>query len=157
MSEALHLADFNYDMHTVQSLMRLFSGRLGNTSLNQVQFTSLHEWLNNTMSRFSAACPPGTASLTREAAKGALTELFAEECRKQSMNPAMCSIDPPAFDAFLQSADPNQDDSIDGPEFVHGAVALKALIAVFIAFGGGRSGSVTMNFSQLLFAMSHVW
>lgn len=137
-------------------MMRLFSGRLGNTSLNEAQFTQLHTWLGETMSLFANSLPRGTTSLDRPAAKTAYASLLRTEALKLGLNPEHCMVDDRAFDAFLESADPDSNRSIDGPEFVQGAVAIKGLLSVFKAFDSDQDGKITMKFSQLLFAMAHV-
>ena len=151
------MGGFDYDLHTVQALMRLFSGRLANTSLNESQFTSMHMWLDDTMNRFNAALMQGQSSLGNNEAKSALKDLLHAECIKSGVDPSHCAVDDPAFNAFLDSSDPDSTGTIDGPEFVSAAVALKGLVSVFKAFDGDRDGKVTLKFSQLLFALAHVW
>lgn len=157
LQRALKMGGFDYDLHTVQALMRLFSGRLANTSLNESQFTSMHMWLDDTMNRFSTALKPGETSLGHDAAKTALIDLLRGECGRLGMDPNHIAVDDQAFNAFLDTADPDSTGTIDGPEFVSGAVALKGLVSVFRAFDRDRDGVITMKFSQLLFAMAHVW
>jgi EF hand len=156
LREALANGGFHYDVNSVQAMMRLFSGRLGNTSLNEPQFTQLHTWLGETMSLFANSLPYGAQSLDRSTAKSAYATLLNKECLKLGLNPEHCAVDERAFDAFLDSADPDSNRSIDGPEFVQGAVAIKGLLSVFKAFDVDGDGKITLKFSQLLFAMAHV-
>ncbi len=155
LREALGNGGFHYDVSSVHAMMRLFSGRLGNTSLNESQFTQLHSWLGETMSLFANSLSPGHKSLDRPAAKTAYEKLLKLEITKLGLNPQHCTVDDRAFDAFLESVDPDSNRSIDGPEFVQGAVAISAVARVFKAFSD-ENGKVTLKFSQLLFAMAHV-
>ena len=153
---ALANGDFYYDINSVQAMMRLFSGRLGNTSLNESQFRQLHNWLGEIISIFANSLPPGAQSLDHTAAKTAYGILLRQECIKLGLKPEHCGVDDRAFDAFLESADPDSNKCIDGPEFVQGAVALRGLLKVFKAYDADEDGKITMKFSELLFAMAHV-
>ena len=137
--------------------MRLFTGRLGNTSLTEVQFTAMHSWLEETTNRFSAALKPGETSLGHDAAKAVLAQHLQAECHTLGINPTHCQIEDPAFIAFLQTADPDANGTLDVPEFVNSCVALRAILSVWAAFDTDKDGVITMKFSQLLFAMAHVW
>lgn len=105
---------------------------------------------------FADSRPPGAQSLDRAAAKTAYGTILNQECLKLGLKPEHCVVDDRAFDAFLETADPDSNESIDGPEFVQGAVALRGLLSVFKAYDVDRDGKITMKFSQLLFAMAHV-
>lgn len=157
LQAALSQCGFNYDLHTVQALARTFAGgSLGDASLSVTQFAGLNRWLDNVMARFSAALAPGQATLPRAAARAALSAQLADECAEAALNRTHYTVDGPAFDAFLSSADADGGSSLDTPEFVRAAVALRSLATVFKAFDTDKDGLVTMSFAQMVFAVSHV-
>lgn len=107
------------------------------------------------MTIYANSLPPGAQSLDRDAAKTAYGLLLHQECLKLGLKPEHCAVDDRAFNAFLESADPDSNKSIDGPEFVHGAVTLRGLLSVFKAYVD-KDGKITLTLTQLLFAMAHV-
>lgn len=124
----------------------------------------MHEWLNDVMRRYNTALQQGLVGnleqgqpgLSREDAKTALLSILHQECTRLGVNPDQYTPDDTAFTAFLDSADPDADASIDAAEFVRAAVQLKGLASVFKAFDTDKDGLITMKFSQLLFATAHV-
>ena len=157
LQTALRNSSYNYDLHNVQILMRNFSGRL-NSSLNEASFTALYTWLTNITDKFEAQLQPNCTSIDRETAKRLLGEVLQAELAKFNANidPQHYQIDSQAFDAFLDSSDPNQDSSIDASEFVRSAALLRSALSVFVAFDRDKDGVITLKFSQLLFGIAHL-
>jgi len=154
---ALAAVNYDYDLSTVQALMRLFTNSLTSVSLNVDQFIEMNRWVEEVIQRFQHFSKSANGALSRDEARAAFQDTLDMECARQKISlPGIFHLTDQAFDAFFKSSDPDKTRTIDTGEFIAACVTLKGLFFVFKAFNGHATGSVVMTFSQMVFAVAHV-
>ena len=98
--------------------------------------------------------------LTRAETLRALADLLEAESRLGGRDPGTFALDDEAANAFFDSVDPDQSNSIDRSEFVAAAVAIKGSFKVFTSFldhqKAQSQGRISLDFKSLVYALAHI-
>ncbi|PRW44941.1 Coiled-coil domain-containing 40 isoform C [Chlorella sorokiniana] len=142
LQRALALGGLNFSLKTVQAMMRLHD-RDGSGHISFEEFEKLHIWLSNISQSFRHFDADRGGTLDKGEAGKAVAH-------------AGYRLDPPAFDALFTSFDPDRTNTLCLAEFMAMCTFLQGAARTFHAFDPQRSGRVTLDFSQFVYAASNV-
>ncbi|CAD7704398.1 unnamed protein product [Ostreobium quekettii] len=142
LQAALKKGNLNFSLATVARMIRAFDkDSIG--SIGFEEFEGLHLFLTQLQSSFSHFDTDRDGKLAVQEVESAVKHAGFE-------------IDVPAFMSMVQAFDPDRDGHLSLAEFIALSLFMKNCRTVFAAFDPTNAGSVTMNFNQFLFAVSHI-
>lgn len=144
LQKALALGGLNFSLKTVQAIMRLHD-RDGSGTIDFEEFEKLHVWLSTISNSFK----------TFDTDRGGAGTLDKGEAQKAVAH-AGYRLDPPAFEALFRSFDPDRTNNLCLAEFMAMSVFLQGAGRTFHAFDAQRTGRITLDFSQFVYAASNV-
>lgn len=141
LQSALALGNLNFSLQTVAQMMKLYDADRSGTMTLQ-EFQGLHGLLIEMQQTFQRFDRDRSGALTRD-------EVF------QALTAAGFHLDQHAFEALFGAYDPDRSQSLGLPEYMGMSVFLKHTANMFRAFDAQRTGRITLDYNQFVYAMSH--
>lgn len=139
LQNALSLGGIEMSVPAAAQLIRLHD-RDNNGKIDFKEFVSLNKFLTDNQNIFFRNCTPGEEKLTTAQLRDAVSEVGYD------------FLEPPAFQAVCDAFDPNRESVFDLTVFYSIIAFLKATISTFRCFDAHRTGQVTMNMNQFVYA-----
>jgi Ca2+-binding EF-hand superfamily protein len=142
LQQALAMGNLKYGINDMDLMVTAFDSS-GSRSLTLTEFTALHSFLTNALDSFRVADAQRVGAL-------GIDELEA------SLKTMGFTIDRPALSALVKRHDSDRNQKLKVGQFVRLSLFMHSSMRTFSAFDTQRAGSITLNFSQFVYATSHV-
>ncbi|KAL6765832.1 hypothetical protein V8C86DRAFT_2450115, partial [Haematococcus lacustris] len=142
LQRALQLAGLNYGITDVDAMIRAFDTR-GRRKLNLQEFGALHNFLTSVQGSFSYFDRDRSQSLQSPEVSEALRH-------------AGFALDAPVVKAMMTRHDPDNNGAMSLDEFIRMCLFLQSCARTFTAFDPNKTGRVTLDFGQFVYASSHI-
>ncbi|KAG1662375.1 hypothetical protein FOA52_006637 [Chlamydomonas sp. UWO 241] len=142
LQQALAKGNLHYGLTDTDTMVRAFDTR-GSRSLSTAEFQKLHEFLNSVTSSFNYFDTDRSRALSANEVISALKH-------------AGFHMDPPVVQAMFKRHDPNNTNTLSLDEYIRLCLFLQSCVRTFGAFDTGRSGRITLDFNQFVYAGSHI-
>ncbi|CAD7701349.1 unnamed protein product [Ostreobium quekettii] len=141
LQTALDMGQLKFSLATVAHMIRMHD-KDGSGSINFQEFEHLTTFLTEMRSSFNYFDSDRGGSLSLDEIHRAITH-------------AGFQLDQPAFTALVGAFDPDRNALLGVQEFIAMTLFLKSCSAIFTAFDPQRSGKVTLDFNQFVYAASN--
>mmetsp|Transcript_8655 Transcript_8655/g.15278 ORF Transcript_8655/g.15278 Transcript_8655/m.15278 type:complete len:169 (+) Transcript_8655:118-624(+) len=142
LQTALVQANIRVSLESCAMLIRMYDSKRSAT-VNYDEFRNLHNFILSVQQSFYGYDVDRNGKLDSREIWLAL--------QKNGFN-----LDMPAFDAAFKAFDPTNSGFLELDDFICLAAYLSSAKSMFTAFDPQNSGSITMNFSQFIYASSHL-
>uniref|UniRef100_A0A6U2H5F0 EF-hand domain-containing protein n=1 Tax=Chlamydomonas euryale TaxID=1486919 RepID=A0A6U2H5F0_9CHLO len=142
LQKALAIGGLHYGVNDTDLMVTAFDSS-GSRALTLTEFQSLHQFLTSTTDKFKRAD-------VRQAGTLGVAEVGA------SLREAGFTIDTQALDALIKRYDRNRTGALALDQFIRLSLFMHSATRTFSAFDTQRSNKVQFNFSQFIYASSHV-
>lgn len=141
LQRALALGNLHFSLQIVAHLIRLYdTGNKGSVGLQE--FMKLHSFVTMVQETFQRFDQDKSGDLDKREVQQALTA-------------AGFHLDVPAFEAMFSAYDPDLSKTLSMPEYIGMTLFLSSATSAFQAFDTQRTGRVTMDYSQFIYAASN--
>ncbi|PNW85918.1 hypothetical protein CHLRE_03g200050v5 [Chlamydomonas reinhardtii] len=142
LQRALSMGNLHFGISDVDQMIRAFDTR-GRRRLSFPEFQRLHEFLVNIQNSFAYFDADRSRTLqTNEV--------------QQALNHAGFRLDPPVLAAMMSRHDPDNSGTLSLDEYIRMCLFLQSCVRTFTAFDQQRTGKITLDFNQWVYAASHV-
>lgn len=142
LQRALALGNLHFSLQATSHMIRMHDTK-GNGTVNFTEFEKLHNFLTNVQRSFTQFDVDRSGELD-------MGEV------QQALSSAGFQLDQPAFMALFQAFDPDKSHALSLPEYIGMTLFLQSATATFTAFDAQRSGRITLDFNQWIYAASNV-
>ena len=140
LQKALSMGNMTFSLATVSQIMRVYDAS-GTGCISFAEFGRLHRRLTKLCQLFKKFDPESKGVLALDSVKRAIAELGHQ-------------LDDTPFYSCCKSFDPDRSAKLALQQFVAMAFFLDGGKAVFAAYDKNKTGSITVNFSQFVYACS---
>lgn len=142
LQKALAMGNLNFGLTDIDQMVRAFDVK-GSRNLNIQEFCKLHEFLGSVTLSFNYFDSNKSQALNLDSVVKALQH-------------AGFTMDPPVVQAMFKKHDPNNSNTLSLDEFIRLCLFLQSCVRTFGAFDAQRTGRVTLDFNQFVYAASHI-
>eukprot|EP00803_Ostreobium_quekettii_P002857 evm.model.scf_168.9 EVM.evm.TU.scf_168.9 scf_168:64105-67522(+) len=142
LQQALALGNLHFSLAAVAHMIRTHD-MTGSGTITFPEFQRLHQFLSNMQSSFIFFDVDRNGQLT-----------FDEVAR--ALKHSGFNIERHAFDTMVKAFDPNRTASLDLAAYIALSLFLKSAAATFAAFDPNKTGRITLDFNQFLYAAANV-
>uniref|UniRef100_A0A7S0X1H2 EF-hand domain-containing protein n=1 Tax=Chlamydomonas leiostraca TaxID=1034604 RepID=A0A7S0X1H2_9CHLO len=142
LQRALALGNLQFGLTDVDAMVRAFD-TTGRRKLNLQEFSRLHAFLTSVQNSFAYFDQDRSRTL-------------ASNEVNQALRHAGFNLDPPVVQAMMSRHDPDNNNQMSLDEFIRMCLFLQSCVRTFSAFDAQRTGRITLDFGQFVYAASHI-
>lgn len=136
------MGNLNYSISDVDAMIRAFDQK-NTRSLNMQEFGKLHEFLMSVTASFSFYDSDHNKMLESQEVTAALKQ-------------AGFTMDPPVLQVMMKKYDLSNKGVLKLDEYIRMCLFLQSCVRTFGAFDSTKTGKITLDFNQFVYAASHI-